>query len=220
MLKIIGGIHRTRRLLAPPDAEVTRPYTARIRESVFAELRGHIDGARVLDLFAGVGTMGLEAASRGAAEVVMIERDREVFAMLEANIDALQCAEHVRAVRGDALGEMALAMAPRPIDVLFVDPPYSLMRTEEGQERMERLLALLAPMMHPDGWLVLRRPSGPEPQELALSRWVGPEIHRHGREMLVLYYQAEDQADDHTDGRNDGGESAEPSSDAAPERGP
>ena len=216
MLKIIGGIHRTRRLLAPPDAEVTRPYTARIRESVFAELRGHIDGARVLDLFAGVGTMGLEAASRGAAEVVMIERDRAVFAMLEANIAALQCADHVRAVRGDALGEMAIAMAPRPIDVLFVDPPYPLMRTEEGQERMQRLLELLAPLMHSDGWLVLRRPSGPEPQELALPRWAGPEVHRHGREMLVLYYQAEDQADN----QRDSGGSVDALSDAAPEGGP
>jgi len=194
MLKIIGGIHKTRRLLSPPDEEVTRPYTARIRESVFAELRGHVDGARVLDLFAGVGTMGLEAASRGAAQVVMVERDRAVFAMLEANIEALGCGDRVLAVRGDALGELPLATAPVPIDVLFVDPPYSLMRTEVGVDRMKRLLQLLAPMMHPDGWLVLRRPSGPTEQELELDGWVGPEIHRHGKEMLVLYYQAADAA--------------------------
>jgi len=195
MLRIIGGIHRTRRLQAPPHDEVTRPYTARVRESVFAELRGHVEGARVLDLFAGVGTMGLEAASRGASEVVMVERDSAIFAMLEANIAALACADAVRAVRGDAMGEMVAAVAPSAIDILFCDPPYALWQTAAGEDRMRRTLHGLAPRMDPDGWLVLRRPASGAPSALDLPGWLGPEVHRHGPGMLVLYYQAEDAPD-------------------------
>ena len=73
MLKILGGHLRSRQLKTPKNGDVTRPWTGRARESVFNQLRGHIQGGNVLDLFAGVGTMGLEAVSRGAEHVVMVE---------------------------------------------------------------------------------------------------------------------------------------------------
>lgn len=82
MLQISGGEYRSRRLTSPPDAEVSRPYARRAREAVFNLLRGWFEDARVLDLFAGVGTMGLEAASRGAAAVVMVERDKPIGSTL------------------------------------------------------------------------------------------------------------------------------------------
>ena len=73
MLRIIAGEYKSRRLLSPPDASRSRPYTQRLKESVFNILRGRLDGANVLDLFAGVGTIGLEAVSRGARMVLMVE---------------------------------------------------------------------------------------------------------------------------------------------------
>jgi 16S rRNA (guanine966-N2)-methyltransferase len=91
MLKILSGQFKSRRLKTPRDNETTRPWTGRARESVFNQLRGHINEGIVLDLFAGVGTMGLEAASRGAKEVVLVEQDRKIFAMLENNIATLDC---------------------------------------------------------------------------------------------------------------------------------
>src|SRR5262245_15938357 len=78
MLKIIAGEFRSRKLLTPDDGSVSRPYGARVKESIFNLLRGWFEGATVIDLFAGVGTMGLEAVSRGAARVFMVERDRHI----------------------------------------------------------------------------------------------------------------------------------------------
>jgi 16S rRNA (guanine966-N2)-methyltransferase len=127
VLKIISGEYRSRILLTPEGEDRTRPMVARVKESVFAMLHGWFKGARVLDLFAGVGTVGLECASRGAAEVVMIERDREVFRYLEHNIKTLGCEERAIAVQADALGPTALARSPKPVDLVFMDPPYALM---------------------------------------------------------------------------------------------
>ena len=67
MIKIIGGEYRSRKLLTPENESVSRPYGSRVKESLFNLLRGWFEGATVIDLFAGVGTMGLECASRGAA---------------------------------------------------------------------------------------------------------------------------------------------------------
>ena len=140
MLKIISGEYRSRILLTPEGEDRTRPMTARVKESVFAMLQGWFKGARVLDLFAGVGTVGLECASRGAAEVVMIERDREVFRYLEHNIETLKCGDRVIAIQADALGPTALARSPKPVDLVFMDPPYELAPDAHGAA-LERLAA-------------------------------------------------------------------------------
>ena len=94
MLKILGGQFKSRKLKTPRDNETTRPWTGRARESVFNQLRGHINDGIILDLFAGIGTMGLEAVSRGAKTVVLVERDRKIFEILEENIDTLGCKEN------------------------------------------------------------------------------------------------------------------------------
>ena len=105
--KIISGDFRTRILLTPEGEDRTRPMTARVKESVFAMLHGWFAGARVLDLFAGVGTVGLECVSRGAAEVVMVERDRDVFRYLEHNIETLKCRDRAIAIQAEVpLAEM------------------------------------------------------------------------------------------------------------------
>jgi len=108
-MRVVGGKHRGRRLLAPPGAKV-RPTSDRAREALFNILShgefaaGGIAfaGAAVLDAFAGSGALGLEALSRGAAEAVFIEQDRDALAILRKNIEALGEGPHTRILPGDA----------------------------------------------------------------------------------------------------------------------
>lgn len=190
MLQILGGEFRRRRLATPPDADHTRPYSARARETVFNLLRGWFDEGRVLDLFAGVGTMGLEAVSRGATEVVMVEQNRGIFTLLQQNISTLGCADRARAVQGDALSPQILSAAPRETRIVFLDPPYAFMQDESQRLQIMGQAARCRQVMATSGFLVLRSPILPKKEEswAALDAFDGPEIHRVGREMWVLLY--------------------------------
>jgi 16S rRNA (guanine966-N2)-methyltransferase len=138
MLRVVAGRHRGRRLAAPPG-EATRPTADRVRQALFDSLwhapwagRAVLDGAEVLDAFAGTGAMGIEALSRGAARAHFIERDRAALAALRANIAVL--GEGARAV-------VLPADATRPprgprCGLVFLDPPY-------GQELVPRAVAAL-----------------------------------------------------------------------------
>jgi 16S rRNA (guanine(966)-N(2))-methyltransferase RsmD len=188
MLQIIGGQYRTRRLQTPPDASTSRPYSQRVKESVFNILRGHWEGARVLDLFAGVGTMGLEAISRGAAEVLMVEQDRRIYALLEKNVQELGCEATADILRGDALGSVSLLRAPRPLDVVFVDPPFVMMRDEAGRARVLDHIARAAALLASDGMIVLRTPMDANEISHAIAPLRGPEIREYRRHHQVLLY--------------------------------
>ena len=190
MLKIISGEFRTRQLFTPPGEDRTRPMTARVKESLFAMLHGWFKGARVLDLFAGVGTIGLECASRGAVEVVMIERDREVFRYLEHNIAMLKCADRVIALQADALGPTALARSPRPVDLVFLDPPYALM-VELPTRALVLAQAARSRGLFADGkgFLILRTPIDLEEPERTIVGFDGPEVHRYKDDMFVYLYK-------------------------------
>lgn len=123
MVRVIGGRARGRRLQVPPGDRV-RPTSDRVREALFNVLAHTLDvrweGLRVLDLFAGAGTLGLEALSRGAAEVVFVEADRRVAEVLARNLAAVPGTS--RLVQQPA--ERFLAGTPSPFDVVFLDPPY------------------------------------------------------------------------------------------------
>ena len=105
-----------------PDAPGLRPSSDRLRETLFAWLGPHLAGARCLDLFAGTGALGLEAASRGAASVTLVERDRGVADALAGSLRALGADDSVTLVRRD--WRAALDERPGPYDVAFVDPPF------------------------------------------------------------------------------------------------
>jgi 16S rRNA (guanine966-N2)-methyltransferase len=145
-MRIVGGRHRGRRLLAPPG-DAVRPTSDRAREALFNILsHGHLAAgglpftdAAVLDAFAGTGALGLEALSRGAAEAVFIERDREALAALRRNIEALGETTRTRIISGDATRPPRAAVA---CGMAFLDPPY---RSGLGGPA----LAALAPA----GWL-------------------------------------------------------------------
>lgn len=121
-LRIIGGEWRGRRLPVG-QAPGLRPTADRNRETLFNWLQGHIEGRRVLDLFAGTGALGLEALSRGAAEAVFVERARPVARALAAVVQRLEADDRAEVVTADA--RRFLQTPARPFDVVFLDPPFN-----------------------------------------------------------------------------------------------
>jgi 16S rRNA (guanine966-N2)-methyltransferase len=137
LMRIIAGVAKGRRLLAPRAG--TRPMMDRAREGLFSSLGERVAGARVLDLYAGSGSLGLEALSRGAASVVFVERDRAALAVLRANVAAVGLGGEVVGGEVDAY----LSRAAGSYDLVFVDPPYAL-PLASVQSTLARLLGLLA----------------------------------------------------------------------------
>jgi 16S rRNA (guanine966-N2)-methyltransferase len=157
-MRIIAGEFRRRLLKAPEGQDKTRPLPDRVKESLFGLLRGHCQGARVLDCFAGSGAFGLEMISRGAAHVVMVERDRLVARILQANIDTLGVRDRAELLQGDALGPATLARCPQPATVIFFDPPYPLVEDPGQWARLKAQFEALIPNLADDGFAVLRTP--------------------------------------------------------------
>ncbi|MBB3183885.1 16S rRNA (guanine966-N2)-methyltransferase [Halomonas fontilapidosi] len=122
-LRIIGGEYR-RRQLPVLDRPGLRPTPDRVRETLFNWLTDATPGARVLDLFAGTGALGLEALSRGARQAVFVERDAKVARQLTDNLAALGANERARLVNADA--QAFLTGAPTPFSLAFLDPPFRL----------------------------------------------------------------------------------------------
>ncbi len=164
-VRIIGGAWK-RRQLRFPDALGLRPTPDRVRETLFNWLGQDLSGRCCLDLFAGSGALGFEAASRGAARVVMVEQSPEVVTALENNTRLLAAGDRLRIIRGDAV-KSAPSFVSREgkFDVLFLDPPYRQGWLERVEPLLPELLAddgdLYVEAEHPlDGlgdWLTVRQ---------------------------------------------------------------
>jgi 16S rRNA (guanine(966)-N(2))-methyltransferase RsmD len=188
MIKIIAGEFRSRQLRSPDDDSVSRPYSNRVKESLFNLLRGWFEDATVIDLFAGVGTVGLEAVSRGAKRVYMVERDRGIHDAMKQNIAMLKCEDRATAVLADVLSVTWMSRAPHPADVIFVDPPYELMEDERTRSLVLEMVAKTRTLMGERGFVVLRSPMGSDKADFRIAGFAGPEEHRYSTEMRVLLY--------------------------------
>lgn len=186
----MGGEHRSRVLETPKGTDVTRPMTGRVKESIFNILRGWFEGTVVLDLFAGVGTMGLESLSRGARHAVLVERDRGVHECLERNIEALGVGDRARAVQADALSPAALAHLPGPADIVFMDPPYPIAEQASGKRKILEQCARIRGVMGDRGFLVLRLPFELAEGERSIAGFDGPEVRSFGDMYVHLYAPA------------------------------
>jgi 16S rRNA (guanine966-N2)-methyltransferase len=122
VLRIIAGRHRGRRLQFPAGVEI-RPTPDRVRETLFNWLQPRIDQSRVLDLFAGSGALGLEALSRGAAEVTFIEKDRRAAVAIESLAREWQ-ESNARVLCESAIAWLSTPVREPPFDIVFLDPPY------------------------------------------------------------------------------------------------
>ncbi len=151
-MRITGG-RLVRRPLAAPRGDATRPTTDRTREALFSALAHRLDlaGARVADLFAGSGALGLEAVSRGAAHATFVERHGPTLAVARANAASLGVDGACAFVRADVLAWLARATVGdgrARFDVVFADPPYAL-------DAIPTLPTLVQPLLAPGGAFVL-----------------------------------------------------------------
>ncbi|WP_028227688.1 16S rRNA (guanine(966)-N(2))-methyltransferase RsmD [Paraburkholderia ferrariae] len=176
-IRIIGGDWK-RTPLPVLDLDGLRPTPDRVRETLFNWLGQQLDGLRCLDLFAGSGALGFEAASRGAARVVMVERNARAAAQLRAN-QARLSARSIEIAEADAL-RLAAGLAPGSFDVVFLDPPFG------DAALLARALDAALPLVAPHGWLYVE--SGERLDPAARPALAGWSVVREGKAGAVFYH--------------------------------
>jgi 16S rRNA (guanine966-N2)-methyltransferase len=194
-MRIIAGEHRGRRIEAPPGMD-TRPMLDRVREALFSTLGERVPDAAVLDLFAGSGSLGLEAASRGASSVRMIEKDSRAVGILKRNVELLGVGDRVEVVRGDALRrELWSSESSTAPSIVFLDPPYPHLETLEGRDAILGAAEdLLANVLLPGGVLVLHVPARATAPLKFASPWRRDERRYGNSGLLYLHKPAERRA--------------------------
>ena len=178
-MRIIAGSRKGHKIDAPPGRR-TRPTSDRVRENVFNLVAPWIEGATVLDLFAGSGAMGLEALSRGAASAVFVEDDREACRTIDRNLDKLRLTG-ARVVQQDALRALAAeAAARRRYDLVLVDPPYEMFSSLQN-----RLSQYLPAVLSDDGLVVVETDARHEPELPPLAKRTS---RRYGSARITLFH--------------------------------
>ena len=172
-VRIIGGRWRGTRLPVA-DSPGLRPSSDRVRETLFNWLQPVLPGARVLDLFAGTGVLGLEAVSRGAASATLVEAEPRLARGLQAEVERLGAAGEVAIHQGDALTWLC-RQPGQGFDIAFIDPPFAA-------GLWEPVLAALPAVLAADAWLYVESPSDRAPM-------ISPEwaLHRENRTRDVRY---------------------------------
>ncbi|MBU4518595.1 MAG: 16S rRNA (guanine(966)-N(2))-methyltransferase RsmD [Gammaproteobacteria bacterium] len=178
-VRIIGGLWK-RTKLPVADRPGLRPTPARVRETLFNWLGQDLTGLRCLDAFAGTGALGLEAASRGAAEVVLVDNDTHLVKTLEGIKTRLK-ADAVRVERGDGVAAL-LQRRGQALDVVFLDPPFA-----DGAHEALFSAALQAARqaLRDDGLIYLEAPRIWSADELAQ---LGLQVHRQGKAGVVAFH--------------------------------
>jgi len=192
-MHIMAGQFKGRNLLPPKGKETTRPITSLARKSLFGMLEPWLGDAVVLDLFAGTGTIGIEALSRGAALCCFAERDGQALARLRRNIDTVGAAKQSVVWGGDVYAGLTgrLKRLGQPVDIAFVDPPYSQSRKWSWPDAIRQLFSPLAAALAHDGLLVLRTggdPNVPDP----LAGLVVKRVKRYGDMHITFLGRPDD----------------------------
>ena len=179
-MRIIAGSRKGARIAAPRGLD-TRPTGDRVREAVF-NLVGPVDGAEVLDLYAGSGAMGLEALSRGAERVTFVESDREAAETILRNLDKLRL-EGAVVLREDAARKLAAdAAGGRRYDLVLIDPPYAMLA-----RTLPTLAAHLPAVLAENGIAVVESDSREEPDQPLPKR----TSRRYGSARITVFEAAE-----------------------------
>ena len=180
-MRISAGEHRGRRLQSV-KGKATRPTSDLLRQAVFNVLGARIQGARVLDLFAGMGSVGLEALSRGASTATFVEWDRRAVLTLRSNLATLKLMDRARVRAGDVLQALRrLGVAGEAFDCIFLDPPY----TGDLAARCIEILADGA-LLSDNGALVTQAfHKTPLPDRVGVLRRIWRR--RYGESSLALY---------------------------------
>ena len=171
-VRIIAGIWKKSVLRFPAIGEL-RPTPDRVRETLFNWLGQDLSGWRCLDAFAGTGALGFEAASRGAAQVTLVERDSALVAQLNRTQEKLQ-ASNVRVIRGDGLAALK-SQAAESLDAIFLDPPFDAKLFDDALSAASRALS-------PQGFLYLEAPKSWSSEALQA---IGLQLHRRLKASMV-----------------------------------
>lgn len=187
MTRIVAGALGGRRLAAP-TGEGTRPTSDRVREALFSTLEAliDIDGCRFLDLYAGSGAVGLEAASRGAAHVLLVEAQARAARTIRENIAALGLDQVCRLVTGRVTGVLGGQPPGGPYDVIFADPPYSL---DESELAAAVTAVVERGWLVPGGVLVLER-STRSGEPASIEGVTAERARRYGESTLWYFRRA------------------------------
>lgn len=173
-VRIIAGRWRGTRL-GVADVPGLRPTSDRVRETLFNWLMPRLSGARVLDLFAGTGALGLEAVSRGAVSAVLVERDTRAASALRELVARLPGSGGCDVHQCDALGWLAIGAPKNAFDIAFVDPPFA-------DKAWPRVWGALESVLAPGAWVYVECPATVD--AAVPSSWV---LHREGRTRDVRY---------------------------------
>jgi 16S rRNA (guanine966-N2)-methyltransferase len=161
MLRIVAGKFRGRKLVGP-SGDWLRPTSDRVRESIYNVLQGLLPGARVLDLYAGTGALGLEALSRGAAEVVLVESSQRARGLIGRNLERLGAPAGASVVGKDALAYLR-TLEPGRFDLILADPPYAAGVEEALLQGLCRAGPALFVFQHRRSWKPAAIPEGYAP---------------------------------------------------------
>ena len=195
-MRVISGSARGRKLKSPKTSE-TRPIMDRVKTALFDILAPEILGMRVLDLFAGVGSVGIEALSRGATAATFVERSPEAFRLVRENLAITGLSDRAEVLRTDAFAYLQQAAASgRRFDLVYVAPPQY-----EGLARQALAQLDSAPLTEPDGLVIVQI----HPQErgevdnLPLTRLRRYDERKYGSTLLLFYTDDRDETDDEED---------------------
>ena len=178
---------RGRKLLPPPGCG-TRPITAMAKKSLFSMLSGRLNGATVLDLYCGTGTLGLEAMSCGARRCFFAEQDRAVLVRLRRNIDACDVTEAATVWAGNIESQLIewVAQPDTPVDLAFVDPPYASARRWAWDRITKKVFTPLTEVLVDDGLVILRLP-GDVVTPKQLGRLHMQRQRKYGQMVIAFY---------------------------------
>lgn len=179
-MRVIAGQAKGRKLRMVPG-KGTRPITDRVKENLFNLIQWEVPGSRVLDLFAGTGSVGIEALSRGAAKALFLDTARNAIAVIHANLDHCRLNERSEVLRTDAL--LFLANDPKePFDLIYIAPPQYLGLWAKALQALE-----LRPGWLSEGGLAIAQIHPKEYQPLPLENLELVDQRTYGSTMLCIY---------------------------------
>lgn len=188
-MRIIAGKYRRRKLLSNPG-DTTRPITDRAKESLFQNIQHLLVDKKVADVFAGTGSLGLEALSRGASSAILIEKDASAFDLLKKNVAMLGIEDHALCWRNDVFRcSFKPVGVPHltPLDVIFFDPPYKLAKEIfPGRPLYQALLRLAKPSVSADNALLLYRINEFEEYEFPPC-WKWMEEYKISKMKIIVF---------------------------------
>ncbi len=169
--------------LKTPDGLQTRPTADRVKEALFSVIQFDIPGARVLDLFAGTGQLGIEALSRGAKEAVFVDAGEPACKLVRENLKRTKLENQARVVKGDYLS--FLKSTRESFDLIFLDPPYAEVFLENALKCISEI-----DILQSGGIIVAERPLGKE-LELTLPGYIRSKDYKYGKTLITLYRKEE-----------------------------